>query len=498
MATRAGISRAGSWRSEARLRRSVRDLGDEPAPGVVHRVDVLHESDVNTGATIIGDLTTDGVLPDDAFDCIICNGNCTCCGTFRRAAATASALRPGFSSPFLASRGVHARPRQLGRLVAIHMRVRSPTPDGCVPGGRVEVDSYGNLQSATFFLHGLSADDLSRTSSICMAPTSRSPSRRARSRRRRFHPRRTDTLGPHRRAVSWLRARRAIAAMQHALSLAASPRRRAAVPQDRTSHRQPHAGVQPIDSPRRVCGTRPSRRAHVPGGPGVRTARCHPRTSAWPAVPCRHHVRRRLRDPPPMAVPVLQHVGVPATFFLNGASLQTPRATWWWELMQLGLDRGMGWEQMLPSAVLAEASTGAARPTVTSVGEAVKRMTVDDRRSLNRRLGELVGTSEPSHGMRDADVRALAEAGFEIGFHTVDHEPLALVDAATLHEQLRKAEARSKTPAARRCAASPTRMAVQTTGWPPPRATPASRSDSRAPSSASGQQSIRCSSGEST
>jgi hypothetical protein len=26
----------------------------------------------------------------------------------------------------------------------------------------VEVDSYGNLQSATFFLHGLSADDLSR------------------------------------------------------------------------------------------------------------------------------------------------------------------------------------------------------------------------------------------------------------------------------------------------------------------------------------------------
>jgi peptidoglycan/xylan/chitin deacetylase (PgdA/CDA1 family) len=138
------------------------------------------------------------------------------------------------------------------------------------------------------------------------------------------------------------------------------------------------------------------------------------------------------------AVPVLQRVGVTATFFLNGASLQTPRATWWWELMQLGLERGIGWAELLPSAVLAEVSTGAARPTVASVGEAVKRMSVSDRRSLNRRLGELVGTSDHSHGMRDTDVRTLAEAGFEIGFHTVDHEPLALVDEATLHEQLRK------------------------------------------------------------
>ena len=44
----------------------------EPAPGKVHRVDVLHVDASNPEATIVGSLTDLDTLPADTFDCIIC------------------------------------------------------------------------------------------------------------------------------------------------------------------------------------------------------------------------------------------------------------------------------------------------------------------------------------------------------------------------------------------------------------------------------------------
>ena len=137
------------------------------------------------------------------------------------------------------------------------------------------------------------------------------------------------------------------------------------------------------------------------------------------------------------AAPELQRVGLPATFFLNGASLEEPR-TYWWDRLQMGLDRGMSWEQLVPSdLVVAAAAPGVAEPTVATMAEAVQRLAPAARLALHRRLGPLVGPDWEDAGIRTAEVLALVAAGFEIGFHTRDHEPLSLVDDATLGEQLR-------------------------------------------------------------
>ena len=137
------------------------------------------------------------------------------------------------------------------------------------------------------------------------------------------------------------------------------------------------------------------------------------------------------------AVPELQRVGLPATFFLNGASLEKPR-TYWWDRLQMGLDRGMSWEQLVPRDLLAAAAAaGVAEPTVATMAEAVLRLAPAARLALHRDLGPLVGPDPDDAGIREDEVLALVAAGFAIGFHTRDHEPLSLVDDATLLEQLR-------------------------------------------------------------
>jgi peptidoglycan/xylan/chitin deacetylase (PgdA/CDA1 family) len=60
-----------------------------------------------------------------------------------------------------------------------------------------------------------------------------------------------------------------------------------------------------------------------------------------------------------------------------------------------------------------------------------------ERKALHERLGALVGPDPDDAGTRTADLRAIVAAGCDVGFHTLDHEPLALVDDRTLHSQLR-------------------------------------------------------------
>jgi peptidoglycan/xylan/chitin deacetylase (PgdA/CDA1 family) len=159
---------------------------------------------------------------------------------------------------------------------------------------------------------------------------------------------------------------------------------------------------------------------------------------------------RRRGDRPPVAITfdddlpthrrwaleALRSAGLTATFFLNGASLDGPR-TWWWDRLQAARDRGLGWEDLLPPPLLDSAAAGGA-PTVATVSEAVQRLTPGARNALHERLGALVGADPPDAGMRAADVRAIVAAGCDVGFHTRDHEPLSLVDDATLRRQLRE------------------------------------------------------------
>lgn len=112
------------------------------------------------------------------------------------------------------------------------------------------------------------------------------------------------------------------------------------------------------------------------------------------------------------AMPALQRLGVPATFFLCGASLERPHA-FWWERLQRAVELGVD---------LTPVSGQAATPhaLALSIEEANPR----ERAEAAARLGELVGGDPPGSGLGADDVRALAGADFEIGFHTLRHDRL--------------------------------------------------------------------------
>jgi SAM-dependent methyltransferase len=141
-------------------------FAEQPGPGVVHRVDVLHENAANTSATIVGDVTDPGTLPADAFDCIIATQ--VLCVIWDVPTALANlhrALKPG-GVLLVTVPGITAALRPDRDHWGDWWRFTSSSLrrllDDAFTGGHVHVEAYGNLQSATFFLHGLAAGDLSR------------------------------------------------------------------------------------------------------------------------------------------------------------------------------------------------------------------------------------------------------------------------------------------------------------------------------------------------
>ena len=130
------------------------------------------------------------------------------------------------------------------------------------------------------------------------------------------------------------------------------------------------------------------------------------------------------------ALPALRATGLPATFFLSGASLEGPYR-FWWERLQAAFDasRDLG--------VLAAAGVPAGAAGITGWGEALEAATPQERGLAAEALAELVGPDPDDAGMRAADVAALAAAGLEIGFHTLRHDPLPALDDAALEAALR-------------------------------------------------------------
>jgi peptidoglycan/xylan/chitin deacetylase (PgdA/CDA1 family) len=120
------------------------------------------------------------------------------------------------------------------------------------------------------------------------------------------------------------------------------------------------------------------------------------------------------------AAPLLRRSGLTATFFLTGASLSKP-FTFWWERLQLAVDRGL---------------TPAKQGIHALAGE-VQVMEPAARDEYAERLAGLVGTDDQDPGLPAAHVRALVDAGFEIGFHTRRHDFLPILDDDALAAALR-------------------------------------------------------------
>ena len=132
-----------------------------------------------------------------------------------------------------------------------------------------------------------------------------------------------------------------------------------------------------------------------------------------------------------IALPILVRHDVTATFFLSGASLERPFA-FWYERLQRAYDERV---ERLPALVLGEpVATG--QPTLHELALVVEELDPDDRDSVANRLAAELGNDPKNAGMRADQVRELADAGMTIGFHTLRHDSLSLLDDERLDSAL--------------------------------------------------------------
>jgi peptidoglycan/xylan/chitin deacetylase (PgdA/CDA1 family) len=131
----------------------------------------------------------------------------------------------------------------------------------------------------------------------------------------------------------------------------------------------------------------------------------------------------------------LTKIGVPATFFLCGASLERPFA-FWWERLQAAVDHGL-----LPNV---------GPENIHAVALGIQRMGPQERDAEAARLGSLVGPDPADAGLRSDDVRALADAGFGIGFHTLRHYWLPGLDDDALDHAMEQGRAELESASGRR------------------------------------------------
>jgi SAM-dependent methyltransferase len=130
----------------------------------VTRSEVLHYNDPSPPATVVGDLTDAAHLPSDHFDCIIITQTLMFIYDVRAAVETLHRiLKPGgtvLSTQAGLSQisGQWAYTWHWGFTRASLSRLF----EDAFTGGKVEVETYGNVLSSLAFLHGFSQDELTK------------------------------------------------------------------------------------------------------------------------------------------------------------------------------------------------------------------------------------------------------------------------------------------------------------------------------------------------
>jgi peptidoglycan/xylan/chitin deacetylase (PgdA/CDA1 family) len=119
-------------------------------------------------------------------------------------------------------------------------------------------------------------------------------------------------------------------------------------------------------------------------------------------------------------LPVLRDLRVPATFFLSGRSLHG-LGPYWWEVLESRI-RADG-----PARVAAMLDVGTAEPAGIALA-------CEEDPARQRRLEADAG--EAVDQLRPGEIVELAAAGMTIGFHTVTHPVLPLLDRAQRREAL--------------------------------------------------------------
>jgi peptidoglycan/xylan/chitin deacetylase (PgdA/CDA1 family) len=133
-----------------------------------------------------------------------------------------------------------------------------------------------------------------------------------------------------------------------------------------------------------------------------------------------------LRTHAEVALPTLQRLGIPALFFLCGASLHAP-FSFWWERLQRAVDRGLDL-----SAIAGGRDAGHPRALALRIEEG----TPEERAKVAERLEQLAGPDPPESGIRAAAARALGSGCYDVGFHTHRHDRLPPLDDIELARAL--------------------------------------------------------------
>jgi len=128
-------------------------------------------------------------------------------------------------------------------------------------------------------------------------------------------------------------------------------------------------------------------------------------------------------------LPLLRRAGLTAAFFLNGSSLERPTPLWWRQL-QAAWDHGAVGTDLLESLPRAPA------PGLRGLGATITALRPEQRARVSRALTQSVGSAPDLCGPSPAQVRELADAGLEIGFHTRGHDYLPLLTEAELEAAL--------------------------------------------------------------
>ncbi len=132
----------------------------------ITRQDILHLKAGNSKATLVGDLTQPGVLPEDAFDCIVMTQTLHLIFDLPQAAGQLhSALRRG-GVLLLTVPGISAIERgEWGENWCWSLSPVSVTRlfEPWFGNNAMTVEAYGNVFSATTFLQGLALEEIEQS-----------------------------------------------------------------------------------------------------------------------------------------------------------------------------------------------------------------------------------------------------------------------------------------------------------------------------------------------
>jgi peptidoglycan/xylan/chitin deacetylase (PgdA/CDA1 family) len=118
------------------------------------------------------------------------------------------------------------------------------------------------------------------------------------------------------------------------------------------------------------------------------------------------------------AAPALRRAKLPATFFLSGAGLNGP-FSFWWQLLQRAWDGDLVDARLLHAWGIRDRNV-----SLREVARRLEAMPPAERDTAASSLRAAVGGDDPGDTLSREGVEALAAAGFEIGFHTRNHDDL--------------------------------------------------------------------------